>query len=289
MTDLAKKPFSHRLKIRLGTPFGWRHTEILEQAVVLQDERYYDVRGPGWFHINPTRQRIVSIINTAIQIIELPAAQIQTKEGIKINLNFAIQFSIDLKLLQSTKIASIAQWHPEQFIKRLAQYIQRGSQSLVCHFYSDSLLRGAGWIKIEDNLFRYLSKLKPETGLDVQSCQLLTIIAPESLEKRLENVSQRNALMEDIKHFDENTFNRGMQVEQLETLSLIKNGRYFIGFDNLTKQSQNPINNQEYTPPSNLLLGKPTERSGFSKSELQGENNQQKILSLISKEPKSRL
>lgn len=260
MDDLQNTPPIYRLKAKLGRPFGYHWVGDNQKAVVLRDERYFGVRGPGWFRINPFTERVGAIINMAADNMSTPLSDIQTKDGVKFSLTLALRHKLAPELTKELEIAAQAvEWSMDKRRGILTQYAQWVLQDIVRHCYGESLIRGEGWREVEAKMLKAVRDEVKYFALNLLNCQLLRIEAPKSLEKRMENVLQRNVLMEDVKHYDAFTFNQGLRIETLETLRILKGGRHFINMgDGATPMLGVASNQQNVLPRMPPALSVPT-------------------------------
>lgn len=236
MTTLPpNSPFFHRLALRFGRPFGLRWVGDFERAVIYRMESYDTLKGPGFFGINPTTQRIHDVVSIMPDLITTTLPNIQTRDAIQLDFPVAIRYAPILDQAPREVAAIAVRLSPDVRRGIVTFNAQRALQAVLPLFNAEQVCRGQVYDAIEQRWLPILREMLAEYALEPKRVRVLPVILPPTLKDRFEAVTQRTVDAQDLSQYTSFELARVLRVQVLEAMKEMSPNRQYIEFSDPMK------------------------------------------------------
>jgi hypothetical protein len=247
--DINSPPL-YRLLLTLGRPFGLRWAGDNEAAVVYRLERYHELRGPGFFWINPLTQSVRLFIQVTPDFILINAPNVQTRDALQFEISIALAYKFNPDLMPADKAALFVTWSRNVHRAIVADNARRALQAVVPAFFSEQICRGEAFDAIEQKLKDELAgRLRP-MAIELLLCMVQQVQVPTALQDRFEAVVQRGVNVQDLSQYEPYELTQAMRVEVVEALKTMSVGRQYINLPDLMDAAM-PLPDQP--PPRRIV------------------------------------
>lgn len=259
--DIKAPPF-YSLALTLGRPFGVRWVGDYELAVIYQLERYHEVKGPGFFVINPLTQRVHSVISISPDFITTPMSSIQTKDALQLDFSVALAYSFAPQSVPKERAAMVVKWSRDIRRAIVTDNAQRAFQAVVPKFYAEQICRGEVFKPLEEEFLSILTTrlealaLKPVLGM------VREVKVPAVLQSRFEAVVQRRVDVDDLRDartYEPYVLTQHMRTAALEAMQGMMGGKMRVDVAGLTDEVLPSRGEGQSRPPQ---IARPDATSG---------------------------
>lgn len=246
-----QKPPAYRFLLRFGRPLGLRWVGDYELGIIFRLERYYDVRGPGFFWINPLTERIQSVTSIAPDFVSTPIPAIQTKDALQIGFSLALAYLCDPRAVSRERAAMVVKWSREIRRAIVTDNVQRAFQAVVPKFYAEQICRGEVFKPLEDGVLQVLTERLETLALKPMFGMVREVTVPLVLQSRFEAVVQRQVNIDAISQYEPYELSQAMRTEALEAIKAMGGGKQYLNLPDFT-DIVTPPQDETQSPPRQI-------------------------------------
>ena len=253
----VRPPLAYRLGLFFGGLFGLRWVPDNHLGVVYRMEMYYDLRGPGFFWINPFTQSVKQEVNLGPDFIKTHIPSLQTQDAVQLGLRLALAYAFDPRLLPREKALVFVKWSKEIHRSIVTDNAITALQNIMPQYKADEVCRGKVFEKIRENLVDQLTERLRSLALEPMFAMVLEVTVPPPLQNTFTAVANRAAYTHDLSRYELFELNEVRRRELYEVLSTLPGG---IRYLNVTGPDVTPQSWQVSRPASpQIIQGQATE------------------------------
>ncbi|MFQ5610636.1 MAG: SPFH domain-containing protein [Anaerolineae bacterium] len=228
MDDKPSFPLLQRLLLGLGRPLGLRWVGDYQLGVVYKMGRYHDLRGPGFFWINPLTDTMKTEVSFKPDFISTPYDNLRTRDALQLGLRLALAYAFDPRLVSPEQAAIFVTW-PRQ-IRRLIVTDQARSalQAIVSQFYAEEICRGEAFEPIGEKVKAQLVGRLQTLAMKPVFVIALEVMVPQALQHTFDAVVKRAVYAQDLSVYERFELDQVQRQELYETLRELPGGVRYL-------------------------------------------------------------
>jgi hypothetical protein len=256
---MARPPLAYRWLLSLGRPFGWRWVPDNHLGAVYHMERYRDLRGPGFFRINPLTESVKVVVSLNPDFISANIPSLNTHDGVQLGLQVALAYEFDPRKLPAAKAQIFVKWPPHILRAIATDSATRTLLSIVARHTAQQICRGEVFDAIDRAITAELAQRLEPLAIKPVLAMVLRVITPPTLQETFTDAVNRDVYTEQLWRFEEYELNEVRRREMNAVLSEIPGG---IRYLNLPGGEVNPPAGQAGSlPRPKTIRGTSTPRS----------------------------
>lgn len=202
-----------------------KHAPDFTVCAIYHGDNFSDIRGPGYFNINPLTERVGESISTKPRAFPLLIENLMTRDPLRIALAGKVSFTFDPREGDVTAIARLVKIPEPDLTDALGQALQelifKSVRARVNEFGFEEIQRGTHLALLEEAAVTALGSMEILNNFGIRDVGVLfthTVLPPE-IETRLNEAAQRRYNAQVTREIEQPDLLRSLIVELVEKAS----------------------------------------------------------------------
>jgi hypothetical protein len=224
----VKPPLAYRLGLFFGRPIGWRWVPDNHLGAVYRMESYRDLRGPGFFRINPLTETVKLVVSLNPDFISTDISSLNTRDAVQLGMKVAIAYIFDPRNLTHEKAQVFVKW-PKHILRDIVTDFARSTMlSIVARYYAENICRGELFEAMEQALTTELKKRLESLAMRPTFAIVLKVTPPPALQDTFTAVANRAAYTHDLSTYEEHELSEVRRREMYTMLGQLPGGIRYL-------------------------------------------------------------
>jgi hypothetical protein len=216
----SPQPIIHRARRKLQ-----KYTPDYTVCVIYHGDNFSDIRGPGYFSLNPFTERIGETISTKPRAYPLQIENLMTRDPIRITLAGKVSFTFDPREGDVTTIARLVKIPEAALTNALGETLQelifKALRARVSELGFEEMQNGASLAQMEETTVNALGAMEALQTIGIRDVRVLFThaILPPEIETRLNEAAQRRYNARVTREIEQPDLLRSLIVELVEKAS----------------------------------------------------------------------
>lgn len=210
----------HRARLKIQ-----HHAPDFSVYVIYRDESFSDIRGPGYFKINPLAERVGELISTKPRAYPLMIKNVSTRDPIPVALVGKVSFTFDPREGDVAQISRLVKIPEPDLTNALGEALQelifKAIRARVNEFWFEEIQRGASLALMEGYALTALNELAILRAFGISNVGVLFThaVLPQEIETRLKEAAQRRYNAQVSGELEQAALLRSLIVELVEKVN----------------------------------------------------------------------
>jgi hypothetical protein len=248
----VRPPLAYRLGLFFGGLFGWRWVPDNHLGAVYRMERYRDLRGPGFFRINPFTESVKLTVSLNPDFMSTNVSSLNTRDAVQLGMEVALAYVFDPRNLTHEKAQVFVKW-PRYILRDIVTDFARSTLlSVVASYYAEHICRGELFETIEQALEVQLAKRLRPLAMRPTFVMVLNVTPPAALQDTFTAVANRTAYTHDLSVYQEHELSEVRRRELYAMLGELPGG---IRYLNISANDAYPPLGGDHRPRPKIIPG----------------------------------
>jgi len=248
----VKPPLAYRLGLFFGRLFGWRWVPDNHLGAVYRMERYNDLRGPGFFRINPLTESVKLTVDLNPDFMSTNVSGLNTQDAVQLEMEVALGYVFDPRDLPHEE-AQVFIKLPKNILRDIVtDFTTSTLLSIVPSYSAEHICRGGLFETIGQALHVQLTERLQPLAMRPTFVMVLKVTPPAALQETFTAVANRAAYTHDLSIYQEHELSEVRRREMYAVLGELPGG---IRYLNIPARDVYPPTRDDQGPRPKIIPG----------------------------------